>query len=68
MVCCGTVKMASVQRKKLTIVYSGIEITEKELLKNSLVSSLSAGDNVILLSFDGGQQFIILCKVVPVYA
>lgn len=36
------------------------------LLKSSTLKELKAGDSVLLVTLDGDQHFIILCKVVAI--
>lgn len=37
-----------------------------DLLKNDAIGELHSGDSVLLVTLDGDQTFIILCKVVGV--
>lgn len=58
----GTVKTNA----PLSVEVSGLLHTESALLKNSLITSFSAGDRLLLMPIEDEQRYIILCKVVGV--
>lgn len=57
--------------KVITVSPLKIDISEtvqdgNNLLKNEAIGELHIGDSVLLVSLDGDQTFIVLCKVVGV--
>ncbi len=58
----GEVKSAS----PLIVDVAGTDQEAEDLLKNDLITSLVAGDNLLLLPIDEEQRYIIICKVVNV--
>lgn len=58
----GTVQSAD----PLRISVGTTEQAGNDLLKNAGIGELREGDGVLLVSMDGDQKFIVLCRVVGV--
>lgn len=62
-----TLRLGSViSASPLKIDVSNTVQESSDLLKNDAIGELHSGDSVLLVTLDGDQTFIILCKVVGV--
>ena len=58
----GEVKQAN----PLTVTVSDTDQSGSDLMKNTVIGELKAGDTVLLIPMENNQKFIVLCKVVGV--